>query len=850
MSNDYVGYEPANVFDALGAETPYRALFTTFTFSPGAFQQHYLTPLLNYGCPDVAVLVDPLGYAQSLFGAAALQSVGRDYRLRQVSANGAFHGKLVLVRTPRSMVVGVGSGNLTTSGLQTNAEVGALYQVDQPEQLAQCDKLMFRLRSMGQLEESKPAPVGPISLTTDARLLTSLDAPIFDNLELPSDVHQIEIVSPFIDGEQEVLVRMRERWPKARIRVRVDPEFGALTDSLLAMVGMHLDVMVPVEPKDEDEATRPAVHGKLLCFLGNTMATLIVGSANLSRPAFLTTENFEAVVERRVPSDLVDKLLSVPKIRWRKARTHDKQSFAVQQAASPTGTVIATLTLSQLSVVWTTITTPRGVARIWCRGVCILERTFVAEPVATHRACIVIELEPDVREAVWNASAFVELSLDDGRKLRGWVEVSDMLGIAPERKRQLVVLESILSDPQACEEDDVVKFIELLQRNLQSELRQQAYGKGGRWKRAAIEEYDETLVERSQLIEVNNAPDFSDASLLTRLINRSLDAAIHDLRFFGRDRGNDRVTTPASAGSSRQSAPDVSQTDQGDGLPPLIGEVVTALFDQLVDALNAAHSPREVSILISQIPTCLKALSFAVERWSDHFHRDACLDRYFYKVVAACLAPGLASILCHAGAIRRLTDTERESIHGGPELSLGLAVLESYLLIDIQVSSTVRGFIKDMHDVLSLVLRATLTELAAAGAELWRLRGGQASHQPDFALLRSRMSEGTGELAKLREARSMLINTVRLINQGTRDPDTIRPLIHEATDSGPCTDFVLEAISGSGCAVELLEIGSDEGSCPKCFTALPEAARTRLKNSRFVHRCGSCGRFLVRSLDK
>ena len=120
----FSGYQPADVLAALGADVPERALFTTFTFSPGAFHQQYLTPLLQHGCRDVAVLADPVGYAQSLFGAAAVQGVGTDYRLRQATATGAFHGKLVFVRTRRSALVGVGSGNLTASGLLMNAEVG------------------------------------------------------------------------------------------------------------------------------------------------------------------------------------------------------------------------------------------------------------------------------------------------------------------------------------------------------------------------------------------------------------------------------------------------------------------------------------------------------------------------------------------------------------------------------------------------------------------------------------------------------------------------------------------------------------------------------------------------------
>ena len=96
---ELAGYSPADVFQSLGPEAPLCALFTTFTFSPGVFQQQYLTPLLQHGCGDIVVMADPIGYAQSLFGAASVQGVGTDYRLRQIAVRGAFHGKLVLIRT-------------------------------------------------------------------------------------------------------------------------------------------------------------------------------------------------------------------------------------------------------------------------------------------------------------------------------------------------------------------------------------------------------------------------------------------------------------------------------------------------------------------------------------------------------------------------------------------------------------------------------------------------------------------------------------------------------------------------------------------------------------------------------
>src|SRR5688572_22171188 len=83
--SELIGFRPADVITEIRSDLPRRALFTTFTFSPGAFQQQYLNPLVQHGCRDIAVLADRMGYAQSLFAAASVRGIGIDYRLRQVA---------------------------------------------------------------------------------------------------------------------------------------------------------------------------------------------------------------------------------------------------------------------------------------------------------------------------------------------------------------------------------------------------------------------------------------------------------------------------------------------------------------------------------------------------------------------------------------------------------------------------------------------------------------------------------------------------------------------------------------------------------------------------------------------
>jgi hypothetical protein len=75
MRTEFDGFTPDDVFGALGDDIPRTALFTSFTFSPAAFQDKYVDGLQQRGCERIVVLVDSLGYAQSLDDAAYVEGI-------------------------------------------------------------------------------------------------------------------------------------------------------------------------------------------------------------------------------------------------------------------------------------------------------------------------------------------------------------------------------------------------------------------------------------------------------------------------------------------------------------------------------------------------------------------------------------------------------------------------------------------------------------------------------------------------------------------------------------------------------------------------------------------------------
>lgn len=601
-----------------------------------------------------------------------------------------------------------------------------------------------------------------------------------------------------------------------------------------------------MEPKEDKEgARRPAVHGKLICFVGDDGATAILGSANLSRPALLARENFEAVIERRVPANAVDKLLSVPNVRWRKAKNSDRRSFNFADSSPSFSPLVATLTLRQLQLSWSAETSTTGVAKIWCRGRCVFEQQLSEVTEVDGRHSWSCEITSDVKDSLV-ASCFAEVELAHGKRFRGWVDVTDLLGVAPEAKRQLVLLDAIASDPLECKEKDVVKFIELLQRNLKSAGRVHSFSASKAAKKAK-EEYEDTPIQRSLLLESGSAGGMGQSVLLNQLINRSLDTALRDLRFFGRDNVGGGGTAK-KARNGRSTGGNGGRQDEPP-LPPKIQSVLSQLFGQLAETLDATDSIRETVELIGQIPTCLKALAYAVGRWIPRSQSNRVLYHHFHKVAVACLAPGVSSILHRNGAVRRFTTQERSQLQGGADFQLGVAMLEAYVLLQFQsANEESRCVLKDMHDVLKELPSPEFDELNAAGAELVQLEYGESEVRPDFEQIRSNLDQTTGELAGLRGCREALHQLVQLASKGALSQAELLPLAEQARGVGD-PSVVLEVIQSSGSRLRLVEIESEETACPECYTTFPVSVCSMLNNTTRIWRCG-CGVLLARSLEQ
>lgn len=344
------------------------------------------------------------------------------------------------------------------------------------------------------------------------------------------------------------------------------------------------------------------------------------------------------------------------------------------------------------------------------------------------------------------------------------------------------------------------------------------------------------------------------ADVISNLLNRSLDGALRDLRFFGRDdagrRGKQTPSQPSASDESNDTA-----TWSQESLPPRIEKVLNELFTQLAEAFDDASSVREVVGLIAQISICRKSLGLAVERWPLRTSRSKNLHNYLFKVVVACLAPGPASLLHRNGAIRRLGPAEHANLRGGEQFRDGIATLEACVLLEHFNQHAPAAVLKDMQDVIS-ELPHSRGELNDIGKELWRLDNDSDEGCPCFEELRSLIATVTGELSVLQGCRNALHELIDLVNRGIRDQATLKPMAVAASKSTGRADQpsreaekLLELAIISAGSVTLLEIEPGGIACEACYTSLPTGVRSKLNDSTIVRTC-QCGAWLVRSLTK
>ena len=343
------------VRDALGRRTVDAAVFSTFRFDPGFFEQEVLPVLFDVQFhQDPAIrklqledLLRPLsGRVAVFYDARAVEEGGRgpaslDVRRVPIAPSaGYFHPKnvLLLAADPdtgeRALVVVTGSANLTQAGWWENVEcahIDVLPQ-DQPSKLR--DGLLQTLSHLAQASRAVTASEAPgprSALDEITRFVRGL--PSVPNRSARGRLHQhflasgrrsgasfaellrdvlrgdfrganLEIISPYLDDADasEPLHELLDLVQPSQWRVLLPEDRGgarcreAMYDWLVAAGGQWGRLPGTLTSAGDRGAAARRVHAKVYRLFTKDREVVILGSFNLTRAAHRAGRNVETAV--------------------------------------------------------------------------------------------------------------------------------------------------------------------------------------------------------------------------------------------------------------------------------------------------------------------------------------------------------------------------------------------------------------------------------------------------------------------------------------------------------------------------------------------------------------------------
>ena len=316
------------------------AIFTTYSINLYYLEQQVLPLLGSKGINYVSILADGAMLSTQLenFGYLSQQRK-RNYAVHGIQSSGAFHPKLIFLAGPDSILLLVGSGNLTTSGHGKNLEVWNAIYVKSPDDT----KYGFVIKGwnyMKQLHDDlgDSANSKLKSIEENCFLLANakeVEATIFDldaqnqisfhanqatislfrqvsDIIGNDEIGRITIMCPFHDSAGKFIQELNNRYSPGQIDVLVQADFGTLPFKMKNQSNVSFfewtDVM-------KEKQRQSYFHAKNIVIEGKNKNYLISGSANASIAAFGTltipaTNQESCVIYQSTETDYLE-LLSI-----------------------------------------------------------------------------------------------------------------------------------------------------------------------------------------------------------------------------------------------------------------------------------------------------------------------------------------------------------------------------------------------------------------------------------------------------------------------------------------------------------------------------------------------------------
>lgn len=305
----------------VGSIQPTVALFTTYSISLTAFEIYLLPHLLQSDCKDIIVLCDSERYMDTEYEAKS-RHVGLDYRLIGVHRPGAFHAKTAFLANDREAVLLVGSGNLTYAGMFRNLEVFECFPKENRENRFNGVFCAYREMIVGIFDELQSQRDNRGFRDSYSRIISVLDECCGGEVDDEEPILLHSLYNPVVDQVHSLIngdnIDTLERMTILSPFFSSTPKFASEIYEMFNLKEMWVIVpdersSFPFEKMPSNMVVCPCrsdvcsknknIHAKVYAFQGVNKGYLVTGSANFTNSALQSSDNFEAVVFRKLPLD-------------------------------------------------------------------------------------------------------------------------------------------------------------------------------------------------------------------------------------------------------------------------------------------------------------------------------------------------------------------------------------------------------------------------------------------------------------------------------------------------------------------------------------------------------------------
>ncbi len=333
------------------------AIFTTYSINLYYLEQQVLPLLAGKGIYYISILADSNMLSEQLESmSSGIKSRQRTYSINGMQSNGAFHPKLIFLAGDHSLLLLIGSGNLTSSGHGKNLEVWNAVYADEEN-----DTKLGLIFDAWNYLKSLHQPLGGSAMNkiktieencsllnrnniefqsaydggneTRIRLLyTKKDESIFSQLKRAigtRTIDNISIMSPFYDTEGNFISLLNDTFKPKTIKVILQKKFGNAPVKYKPSENVIFYDWENVKCKEPQHF----FHAKNLIFEGET-SFMLSGSANASIAAFglehISAQNEEACILYESSKVDFTKLLDI-KFGKQKANLNEYHSESISK---------------------------------------------------------------------------------------------------------------------------------------------------------------------------------------------------------------------------------------------------------------------------------------------------------------------------------------------------------------------------------------------------------------------------------------------------------------------------------------------------------------------------------------